>query len=96
MPYAKAILISASMFYVGQWVSLLLVEHNYKVLGSIVFCSGENCYFIVLVQRIFGCITGGVGHFTKAKLRSEAIAGANTFVFNRPILSLAQDDTVAL
>lgn len=36
LPYAKAILISASLFYVGQWVSLLLVEHSYKVLGSIV------------------------------------------------------------
>lgn len=36
LPYARAILISASLFYVGQWVSLLLVEHSYKVLGSIV------------------------------------------------------------
>ncbi|WP_155591496.1 hypothetical protein [Lysinibacillus cavernae] len=39
LPYAKAILISASMFYVGQWVSLLLAEHNYKVLGNIVFAA---------------------------------------------------------
>jgi len=37
LPYAKAIVISASLFYVGQWVSTLLVEHSYKVLGSIVF-----------------------------------------------------------
>lgn len=36
LPYAKAILISASLFYVGQWVSLLLIEYSYKVLGSIV------------------------------------------------------------
>lgn len=36
LPYAKAIVISASFFYVGQWVSVLLVEHSYKVLGSIV------------------------------------------------------------
>ena len=36
LPYAKAIVISASLFYVGQWVSVLLVEHSYKVLGSIV------------------------------------------------------------
>lgn len=36
LPYAKAIVISASLFYVGQWMSLLLVEHNYKVLGNIV------------------------------------------------------------
>lgn len=36
LPYAKAILVSASLFYIGQWVSLLLVEHSYKVLGSIV------------------------------------------------------------
>lgn len=36
LPYAKAILVSASIFYVGQWVSLLLVEHSYKVLGGIV------------------------------------------------------------
>jgi len=37
LPYAKAIVMSASLFYVGQWVSMLLVEHSYKVLGSIVF-----------------------------------------------------------
>lgn len=36
LPYAKAILMSASLFYVGQWVSLLLVEHSYKVLGGVV------------------------------------------------------------
>lgn len=36
LPYAKAILVSASLFYVGQWVSLLLIEHSYKVLGGIV------------------------------------------------------------
>ena len=36
LPYAKAIVISASLFYVGQWVSMLLVEQNYKVLGNIV------------------------------------------------------------
>ncbi|MFJ7405436.1 MULTISPECIES: hypothetical protein [unclassified Lysinibacillus] len=37
LPYAKAIVISASLFYVGQWVSMLLVENSYKVLGSVVF-----------------------------------------------------------
>jgi len=59
-------------------------------------CCSENGDFAVLVQRIAGWSTGGVGHFKKAKLRSEAIAGANIIVFNRPILSLAQDDTHAL
>ncbi len=37
LPYAKAIVMSASLFYVGQWVSMLLVENSYKILGSIVF-----------------------------------------------------------
>ncbi|QDP99210.1 hypothetical protein FOH38_00855 [Lysinibacillus fusiformis] len=37
LPYAKAIVMSASLFYVGQWVSMLLVEHSYKVLGGLVF-----------------------------------------------------------
>lgn len=37
LPYAKAIVVSASLFYIGQWVSMLLVEQNYKVLGHIVY-----------------------------------------------------------
>lgn len=37
LPYAKAIVVSASLFYIGQWVCVLLVEQNYKVLGHIVY-----------------------------------------------------------
>ncbi|KOS60094.1 hypothetical protein FJQ98_18135 [Lysinibacillus agricola] len=37
LPYAKAIVVSASLFYIGQWMSMLLVEQNYKVLGNIVY-----------------------------------------------------------
>jgi hypothetical protein len=36
LPYAKAVVVSASLFYIGQWVSMLLIEQNYKVLGNIV------------------------------------------------------------
>ncbi|WP_264988499.1 hypothetical protein [Lysinibacillus piscis] len=37
LSYAKLIFISASLFYVGQWVAMLLAEHGYKLLGHIVF-----------------------------------------------------------
>ena len=47
LPYAKAILISASMFYVGQWVALLLAEHNYKVLGNIVFAAVKLSFYCI-------------------------------------------------
>ena len=46
LPYAKAIVVSASLFYIGQWVSMLLVEQNYKVLGNIVY---DGVKIVILV-----------------------------------------------
>ena len=56
LPYAKAILISASMFYVGQWVSLLLVEHNYRVLGNIVFAAVKIVILLYWFKEFLGVL----------------------------------------